>query len=128
MLMTCSRAVKCPTYDKLIKTNSALLNEDLKECRIRLVYVGADWCPPCQKVHPWLNNQAIKYSGVVKFIYMDATNSTEDVKKANIGYNGYIPFFRLYIDKEIAFEGNSDAEELNGILKGAVISLPFRDK
>lgn len=123
LLLTTCHKQSCFKYDKMIPTSGASFNDDLKECRIRVVYKGADWCSSCQEVRPYVEHAAKEYSGIIKILFIDATEPRPDI---NIG-NGYVPFFRIYVDDKISYEGNADAKMLEQIIKGAIISLSFKD-
>jgi len=127
LFSACTNIKKCPTYYEMIPTTGSSYLNDLKECRIQLVYMGADWCPSCKKIKPTVEEIAKNYGGVVKVLFIDVTNPREDMREHKIG-NGFVPYFKLIVDGQAHFMGNTDADTLDKMITGAIISLAFRDR
>lgn len=122
-LISCSKKKECHNWPELIQTFPEVYEDDIKECRVVLVYVGADWCPPCKPIHEYLDKAAVKWNQV-RFLYIDVTKNSDAAEKIKIG-NDYIPFVRLYVDDKIRYDGNIDVNKLDEILRGTIISLFF---
>lgn len=82
--------MKTEDFDAFISSNSS---------KLVLVDVGAEWCPPCKKMEPYVNKIAEANKAKLLLFKVDGGNDEEVMKKLNAGS---VPYLLLYKDgKEV---------------------------
>ncbi|MBO8182676.1 MAG: thioredoxin [Archaeoglobus sp.] len=84
-----------------------------------LVDFYADWCPPCVKLEPVLENIAEEYKGEVKVCKFNV-DENEDI--ANEYYIQILPTIYLFKDGEVVggIEGLANKESIKRIIENAL--------
>ena len=84
-----------------------------------LVDFYADWCPPCVKLEPVLENIAEEYKGRVKVCKF---NVDENEDTANEYYIQILPTIYLFKDGEVVggIEGLANKESIKRIIENAL--------
>jgi len=84
--------------------------EVLSSDRLTLVDFGAEWCSPCKKLHPILDELADEYSDRIKVVEVDLGVSPQTGMKYGITSVPQLLFFK------------------NGIVKDAIVGLLPKSK
>jgi len=74
--------------------------EVLSSDRLTLVDFGAEWCGPCKKLHPVMNQLADEYNGKIKVVEVDVGISPQIAMKFGVTSVPQLLFFRNGIVKE----------------------------
>ena len=75
--------------EKTVLDNKDLINS--------VVYFGAiSWCQPCKFIHPLMKEMSQKHHNL-NFIYVDADNAPDVLKKFNISS---VPTIKIFINQE----------------------------
>ena len=84
-----------------------------------LVDFYADWCPPCIKLEPVLENLAEEYQGKVR-IYRNNVDESEDL--ANEYYIQILPTLYLFKDGEVVggIEGVANKDLIKRIIESVL--------
>lgn len=98
------------------QTSSTAYQGQIRSTQIVLVDFGAEWCPPCKKMEPVLNQFMKENANKLTLVKMDGGVETELMKTLNVDA---LPTFILYKNgKEIKRkQGIMSKEELTSWLK-----------
>ncbi|HHE47268.1 MAG TPA: thiol reductase thioredoxin [Bacteroidetes bacterium] len=77
---------------------------------LTLVDFGAEWCGPCKKLHPVMNELAADYDGKIKVVEVDVGVSPQSAMKFGVTSVPQLLFFK------------------NGIVRETVVGLLPRSK
>lgn len=70
--------------DVLEVTDESFENEVLKEERLTLADFWAEWCGPCRKLAPVIDELAKEFEGKVKFVKIKADENMQTAQKYSI--------------------------------------------
>ncbi len=68
--------------------------------RLTLVDFGAEWCGPCKKLHPIMNQLADEYDGRIKVVEVDVGVSPQTAMKFGVTSVPQLMFFKDGIVRE----------------------------
>ena len=74
--------------------------EVLSSDRLTLVDFGAEWCAPCKKLHPIMDQLADEYNGKIKVVEVDVGVSPLTAMKFGVTSVPQLLFFKDGIVKE----------------------------
>lgn len=80
-------------YTKMVASNPATVK--LASGTPQFIELFAFWCPICRSMAPVVNVLEQKYSGRVRFIYLDIDNPANDVIKQTLGFKSPPQFFLI---------------------------------
>jgi thioredoxin 1 len=79
----------------MIKVNDAQFNDEvLKADVLAIVDFGAEWCGPCKKLHPIMEEIGTELDGKVKIIEMDVAESPQTALKFGVTSVPQLLFFQ----------------------------------
>lgn len=68
--------------------------------RLTLVDFGADWCRPCKKLHPIMDELAEEFSGKIKVCEVDVSQSPQIAMKFGVTSVPQLLFFKDGVVKD----------------------------
>jgi thioredoxin 1 len=90
----------------LAEFNDANFDKEVLESNIPvLVDFGAEWCGPCKKIHPIVDELSSEYSGKIKTGYFDIGVSTNTPAKLGI----------MSVPTVIIFKNGTEAKKVVGL-------------
>ena len=93
------------------KVGDAEFNDEVVASdRLTLVDFGADWCGPCRKLHPIMDELANEYNDQIKICEVDVGDSPQTAMKFGITSVPQLLFFK------------------NGIVKDTIVGLLPKSK
>lgn len=83
--------------NNIIHVNDQTFDETMQDTEYAIVDFTADWCPPCQMMHPIYQQMAEKYGAQIKFLEVDSERSPQLVVRYSIQA---MPTFTLFKNGE----------------------------